>query len=511
MERRRTQSNAGKRQQNTAAGLSARRRIPPDKRNAQTAGKRNEARCPGIADARLNAESTARAVSATSPFMHNENEVKIMKLTVSEKQCGLLYKKDKLVQVLDPGEHPYRPLWGYRAECIDMDVPELTDLPEIEDYMRFINFKRRVATINISDMQRGFLFKKGHFIQMLSPGEHVISTELGYKCVPVAVDSANLVNDPLCALYLQDEMFQAETTQVTVPDNHLAAHLIDDRLVNFCDQRQYVFWNVFETHSFQLIDMTNEHALESIPNYWLAKVPEQYCHRVPVEKHETVLYYLNGAFVRHLSAGDHFFWNLPGQEKDFYYFDLREKSYEVNGQEILTADKVTLRINVTYAYRIVDAQKLHESVKDYEHQIYVAVQLALRELVGAYRLDELLDKKSELPDLILKRLKESEERYSVEFTMAGLKDIILPGEIRDIMNTVLIAEKKAQANVIARREEVASTRSLLNTAKLMDENRTLLKLKEYEYLERICERVGTISVGNAAGMLEQLNQILGVK
>ena len=98
----------------------------------------------------------------------------------------------------------------------------------------------------------------------------------------------------------------------------------------------------------------------------------------------------------------------------------------------------------------------------------------------------------------------------MEFTDAGLKDIILPGEIRDIMNTVLVAEKNAQANVIARREEVASTRSLLNTAKLMEENATLYKLKELEYLEKICERVGNISVGGG-NLLSELREIMSTK
>lgn len=75
------------------------------------------------------------------------------------------------------------------------------------------------------------------------------------------------------------------------------------------------------------------------------------------------------------------------------------------------------------------------------------------------------------------------------------------------MNTVLVAEKKAQANVITRREEVASTRSLLNTAKLMEENTTLYKLKELEYLERICDKVGNISVGGG-NILNQLKELL---
>lgn len=106
-------------------------------------------------------------------------------------------------------------------------------------------------------------------------------------------------------------------------------------------------------------------------------------------------------------------------------------------------------------------------------------------------------------------LKGKEDMFCVNFLTAGIKDIILPGEIRDIMNSVLVAEKTAQANVISRREEVASTRSLLNTAKLMDENTTLYKLKELEYLERICGKVGEISVNGNAGIVEQLGKIMG--
>ena len=96
----------------------------------------------------------------------------------------------------------------------------------------------------------------------------------------------------------------------------------------------------------------------------------------------------------------------------------------------------------------------------------------------------------------------------MEFLNAGIKDIILPGEIRDIMNTVLVAERKAQANVITRREEVASTRSLLNTAKLMEENKTLYKLKEMECLERICAQVGNIQVSGGGALLEQLKMLI---
>ena len=125
--------------------------------------------------------------------------------------------------------------------------------------------------------------------------------------------------------------------------------------------------------------------------------------------------------------------------------------------------------------------------------------------MGRYRLDELLAQKDEIGSFLCEQMKAMQEEYCVEIKEVGIKDIILPGEIRDIMNTVLVAEKKAQANVIMRREEVASTRSLLNTAKLMEENKILYRLKELEYLERICDKVGSISLSGAGNILEQLS------
>ena len=113
-------------------------------------------------------------------------------------------------------------------------------------------------------------------------------------------------------------------------------------------------------------------------------------------------------------------------------------------------------------------------IKSLDDQLYIVLQLVLREYVGTLTLDELLKNKQEVGHYVLQKLKEKERDFGVTFLFAGLKDIILPGEIKEILNTVLIAEKQAQANVITRREETASTRSLLNTAKLMEQNKTFI-------------------------------------
>ena len=87
-------------------------------------------------------------------------------------------------------------------------------------------------------------------------------------------------------------------------------------------------------------------------------------------------------------------------------------------------------------------------------------------------------------------------RIGLEVGEIALKDVILPGEMREILNRVVAAEKEAEANVIRRREETNATRSLLNTAKVMAENPVMLRLKELEALESIAGKVERLTVHN---------------
>jgi regulator of protease activity HflC (stomatin/prohibitin superfamily) len=211
--------------------------------------------------------------------------------------------------------------------------------------------------------------------------------------------------------------------------------------------------------------------------------------------------------VKVLDGGVYYFWR-NGTSIKVDTVDTRLVQLNVLGQEILTQDKVSLRINFVCNYKLTDIVKSVTEIDDYEEQIRLTCQMSLRDYVGKHKLDEILDNKEEISEFVFSKIKEKEKELYISVSNAGVKDIILPGEIRNIMNTVLVAEKQAQANVITRREEVASTRSLLNTAKLMDENQTLYKLKELEYIERICENVGNISLNGGDGIIAQLSTIL---
>jgi regulator of protease activity HflC (stomatin/prohibitin superfamily) len=87
----------------------------------------------------------------------------------------------------------------------------------------------------------------------------------------------------------------------------------------------------------------------------------------------------------------------------------------------------------------------------------------------------------------------------------AVKDVILPGEMRDILNKVVTAEKEAEANVIRRREETNATRSLLNTTRVMAENPVMLRLKELEALSEIAGKVERLTIHNGTtGLMNDL-------
>ena len=164
-------------------------------------------------------------------------------------------------------------------------------------------------------------------------------------------------------------------------------------------------------------------------------------------------------------------------------------------------------IDFSLQYKVADIEKALLQNKDYERQLYVSFQLALREYIGTMSLDELLEKKETIAPFILQAVTIHAEALGVDVNGFGIRDIILPGDVKEIMNQVLVAEKKAQANIIMRREETASTRSLLNTAKLMEDNQMLFKLKEMEYVEKIADKINSISVSGNGVLIDQLKQI----
>ncbi len=216
------------------------------------------------------------------------------------------------------------------------------------------------------------------------------------------------------------------------------------------------------------------------------------------------MFHVDGVFNALLQPGFYAYWH-GGKRLSLTTIDTRLMVVEITGQEMLTQDKVQLRVNVTAGYKIVDGRLTISSLNDYKDFIYKEIQFALRAAIGSRTLDGLLENKNETDEQILGYMRQKAAVQGIEMVSLGIKDLILPGEIKAILGKVVEAEKAAQANVIRRREETAATRSLMNTAKVMEDNPIALRLKELETLEKITEKIEHLNVyGGLEGLLKQL-------
>jgi len=216
-----------------------------------------------------------------------------------------------------------------------------------------------------------------------------------------------------------------------------------------------------------------------------------------VERGFAGVYFKDGTYVETYGPGQYMFWKNMGKVK-FYHVDMRETALDVSGQEILTSDKVTLRMNAVITYRVVDALKSVSVVDDSKQAVYREAQLVLRAVIGTFDLDTLLSDKEKVAKDLEDTTKDRAAEFGIEVLELGIRDVILPGDMKDLMNKVVEAQKAADANLIMRREETAAMRSQANTAKLLDNNPTLMRLRELDVLEKVA--------GNS-----KLNIVLGEK
>ena len=212
-----------------------------------------------------------------------------------------------------------------------------------------------------------------------------------------------------------------------------------------------------------------------------------------VEAYEKGLKFRDGRFVEILGPGRYRVARILVKE-EIRKVDLRLRTLVLQGQEMMTLDKVTMRVTMLAKMRVADPRAALLSVDDYAGQLYGDVQLALRDAVGAIELEAVIGQKGRLGEAVTLAVREKALAYGVELVEAGVRDLILPGEMKAILNQVMEARKKAEAALILRREEVAATRSLANTAEMLSKNPALMRLKELEALEAIAGRGATIVI-----------------
>ena len=360
--------------------------------------------------------------------------------------------------------------------------------------------KRIIIGIN----QVGLIYKNNEVIKVLTKGTYWIYL---WEDVIVYDMKSQFITNIEKEVVMQNENLVVLLDFIDVADNEIVLVYKNNNFQNILTEGRYMFWKGINQITYKKVAISNLDIDESIDKNILQRSTfVNFIRTIKIESFEKAILFVDGKFSKILDAGSYYWWK-NATVITVARTDMRQLVVEINGQEILTKDKAQLRINFNVQYKVVDILKALVENKDFEKQLYLIVQLALREKLGTMTFDELMESKDKIANTIFEITVNKASQLGVKIIDCGIKDIVLPGDVKEIMNQVLIAEKRAQANIITRREETASTRSLLNTAKLMEDNQMLYKLKEMEYVEKIADKINNITLSGSGQIVDQLKQI----
>ena len=362
----------------------------------------------------------------------------------------------------------------------------------------------------IAEHQRVLVYKNQLFDRVLMPGKHKIldiKNELTF--VTFDINSLYFTEKNAERLYRNHSEIAEHISHWQLTNNEVGLLYVNDLLRGVVAPSEHLYvWKDAGQVRLEKLSMEQDIALDEKTLCLINRAGANTSTRL-IKSERTVaiapvadftiaqehigLLYVDGELMKTLTAGQYGFWQF-NHKVQLKTFDCRVQMIEITGQEILSKDRVSLRINLTASIKIENAKLAVSSIENVNDYVYKSLQLALREAVGTKSLDDiLLDKlyiNETVKELVLAPLNE----LGISLLSVGVKDIILPGEMKAILNQVVEAEKAAEANVIKRREETSATRSLHNTAKVIENNPTLMRLKELEALEKVAESIDSLTV-----------------
>ncbi|MBB1436238.1 slipin family protein [Pseudoalteromonas sp. 1181_04] len=370
---------------------------------------------------------------------------------ITENQRVLVYKNQQLIDVLTPGKHKR---WDFKSELsfeyFDINTLYFSEQNAERLYRNNPQLNEHIFHCKLSNTEVGLLYVNDLLEGIVAPSEQ---------------------------LYLWQDAGDIRLEKVSI-DEEIA---LDDKTL-------FLINRAGANTASRLIKSERTVAVKPIADLNIAK------------EHIGLLY-VNGQLLKQLTPGHYGFWQF-NHEIELKTFDCRTQLLEISGQEILSKDRVSLRINLSANIKVHDAQLAARSVDNVNDFVYKTLQLALREAVGTKSLDDILLDKLYVNETVKELVAQSLTDIGITLENVGVKDIILPGEMKIILNQVVEAQKAAEANVIKRREETSATRSLHNTAKMIENNPTLMRLKELEALEKVAERINNLTVyGGLEGLM----------
>ncbi len=355
-------------------------------------------------------------------------------------------------------------------------------------------FKR----FKIRSYEMGLLFRDDEFRGLVEAGTCWFFDPLHKVKLDVVSQRDPWLMHEQLDLIVKSGALENRAVVLDLKDHERALVWIENRFSHVLPAGLYAYWTGQKHVRVEVIDARNVRFVHDELKL-IARSPmvQRVLDVCSVERDRVGVLFIDGRFVETLAPGLYAFWKGQSDAR-IVEIDLRETMVDVGGQDIMTADKVTLRLNAVVTYKIVDARKAVSQTDDVRQALYRETQLVLRGVVGVRDLDVFLTEKDAVAQELEENVRRRANELGLEIASVGIRDVILPGEMKELMNKVTEAKKAAEANLIARREETAAMRSQANTAKLLADNPVLMRLRELEVLEKVA----------AAG---KLNIVLGEK
>jgi regulator of protease activity HflC (stomatin/prohibitin superfamily) len=196
--------------------------------------------------------------------------------------------------------------------------------------------------------------------------------------------------------------------------------------------------------------------------------------KITVMDWERRVQFTDGRFVKVLAPGRH---RYNRRRSSLLTVDMRQRTTFVPGQELLTADGVTLKVSVLLAWRVTDPLAFLTASTGAEFDLYNAGQLAIRDALAGTSYDDVLADRGRLSTGLVEATAARLDGLGIELVSATVKDLMLPGELRRAATETLLARERGKAELENARAETAALRTLANAARLLQDHPALLQLR----------------------------------
>jgi regulator of protease activity HflC (stomatin/prohibitin superfamily) len=193
-----------------------------------------------------------------------------------------------------------------------------------------------------------------------------------------------------------------------------------------------------------------------------------------VKQWERIVVLRFGQIVRMAEPGLHF--RIPFVES-IYPVDMRMQPIRLEKQFTITSDNISVGIDAVVFMKVVDPQKTIVAIEDYKDGVMKYTQTSMRDIIGKYKLNELLENREEVASALEKKVDELSKDWGVDITKAEIQDIALPEDMKRAFAVQAEAEREAQAvQIKADAELKASEKLKLAAENMKDPNAMQLRI-----------------------------------